>query len=93
LKNLFEILVVGVLEDLSRTLELLEEKVPLFFSGIKSLYFEDLKGTWESLYQYCALFIRITQSQHEIDTNNRIGIKAVLIALFALLWYNVTFKI
>lgn len=34
--------VVGVLEELNTTLEVLEEKLPYFFKGVQTLYYKDL---------------------------------------------------
>lgn len=34
--------VVGVLEELNTTLEVLEEKIPYFFKGVQTLYYKDL---------------------------------------------------
>ena len=37
--------VVGTLEDLQVSFDVLEKKIPAFFNGITELYKEDLKGT------------------------------------------------
>lgn len=37
--------VVGVLEELNSTLEVLESKLPYFFKGVLNLYYRDILGT------------------------------------------------
>lgn len=36
--------VVGILEELNSTLEVLESNIPYFFKGVQKLYYKDLLG-------------------------------------------------
>jgi hypothetical protein len=45
--------VVGVLEELPATLEVLEDQIPEFFAGVNDLYFNVLKGENHGTEQHC----------------------------------------
>ncbi len=47
------ITVVGVLEELPATLEVLEDQIPNFFAGVNDLYFNILKGENQGAEQHC----------------------------------------
>lgn len=56
--------VVGVLEELHKTLEVLEKKIPYFFKGVRKIYFKDFHS------EYISKDIKQLKGLNKTEDNN-----------------------